>query len=49
MLGAAPVTSFATLASSSGEDWKVEVLDAGAIQKKVKDVVEAQEQLNKEV
>lgn len=39
IFGRTPSTSFATLPSSMGEEWKVDVLDTGELQKKVKDVV----------
>ena len=42
MFGRAPLTSFSTLASSTGEDWKVDTLD-DALRRKVAKVVEAQE------
>ena len=49
VFGRAPLTSFSTLASSTGEDWKVDTLDEEALRRKVANVVEAQQQLHKVV
>ena len=49
MFGRAPLTSFLTLASSTGEYWKVGALDEEALRRKVANVVEAQQRLHKVV
>ena len=49
MFGRAPLTSFSTLASSTGEDWKVDVLDKEASRWRLAKVVEAQQRLHKVV
>ena len=49
MFGRAPLTSFSTLASSTGEDWKVDALDEEALRRKVANAVEAQPRLHKVV
>ena len=49
MFGRVPLTSFSTLASSTGEDWEVSALDEEALQRKVANVVEAQQRLHKVV
>ena len=49
MFGRAPRTSFSTLVSSTGGEWKVDVLDDVALRKQVATVVEAQQQLHKQV
>lgn len=38
IFGRAPSTRLSTLASSSGRDWQVYVLDTGALKQKIKDV-----------
>ena len=48
-IGRAPRTALSTLASSTGPDWQVDVLDDKALRKKVQNVVEVQSQLHKEV
>ena len=47
VVGRAPLTSFSTLASSTGEDWKVDELDEEALRRKVAIAVEAQQRLHK--
>ena len=47
LFGRAPLTSFLTMASSTGEDWKVDALDEEASQRKVANVMEAQQELHK--
>ena len=49
MFGRAPLTSYSTLASLTGEDWKVDALDEEALRRKVANVVEAQQGLYKAV
>ena len=49
MFGRAPRIALSTLASSTGQDWQVDVLDENALQAKVQSVVAAQSQLHKEV
>ena len=49
MFRRAPLTSFSTLALSTGEDWKVDALDEEALRRKVANVVEAQRRLHKVV
>ena len=49
MFGGAPRVALSTLASSTGQDWKVDVLDEKALRAKVQSVVAAQSQLRKEV
>ena len=48
MLGRTPRTALFTLASSTGQDWQVDVLDDKAL-RKVQSVVEVQSQLHNEV
>ena len=45
----APRVALSTLASSTGQDWQVDVLDEKALRAKVQSVVAAQSQLHKEV
>ena len=47
--GRAPRRALSTLASSSRQDWQVDVLDDKALRKKVQSVVEVQRQVYKEV
>ena len=47
MFGRAPLTSFSTLASSTGEDWKMGALDEEILRRKMANVVEGQQRLNK--
>ena len=49
MFGRTPRTALFTLASSTGQDWQVDVLDDKAFRKKVQSAVEVQSQLHKEV
>ena len=49
MFGWAPLTSLSTLALSTGEDWKVDILDKETLRRKVANVVEAQQGLHKVV
>ena len=49
MIVRTPRTALPTLASSSGQDWQVDVLDDKALRKKVQSMVEVQSQLHKEV
>ena len=42
MFDRVPLTSFSTLASSTGEDWKVNALDEEELGRKVANAVEAQ-------
>ena len=49
MFGWAPLTSFSALASSTGEDWKVDALDEEALRTKVPNVVKTQQGLHKVV
>ena len=49
MFGRAPLTSFSTLASSTGEDWKVDAIDEEILWRKVANVVEVQQRLHKVV
>ena len=49
MFGWAPLTSFSTLASSIGKDWKVDALDEEALRREVANVVKAQQRLHKVV
>ena len=49
MLGRAPLTSFSTLASSTGKDGKVDALDGEALRRKVANVVEAHQGMHKVV
>ena len=49
MSGRAPRVALSTLASSTGQDWQVDVLDEKALRAKVQSVVAAQSQLHKEV
>ena len=49
MSGWVPLTSFSTLASSTGEDWKVDTLDEETLRRKVANVVKAQQRLHKVV
>ena len=49
MLGRVPRVALSTLASSTGQDWQVDVLDEKALRAKVQSVVAAQSQLHKEV
>ena len=39
LFGRAPLTSFSTLASSTGEDWKLDALDEEALRRKVVNVM----------
>ena len=43
------MTSFSTLDSSTGEDWKVDALDEETSRRKVVNLVETQQQLHKVV
>ena len=45
----APLTTFLTLASSTGEDWSVDALDEEVLRRKVANVMEAQQGLHKVV
>ena len=47
--GRVPRTALSTLASSTGQDWQVDLLDDKALRKKVQSVVEMQSQLHKEI
>ena len=49
MFGRAPRTSFSTLASSTGGEWRLDVLDEDMLRQKVATVVEAQQEMHKEV
>ena len=49
IFGRAPLTSFLTMASSTGGDWKVYALDEEALRRNVTNVVEAQQRLHKVV
>ena len=49
LLGRVPLTSSSTLASSTGEDCKVDALDKEALRRKVANVVEAKQRLHKVV
>ena len=49
MFGRTPRTALSTLASSTGQDWHVDVLDDNALRRKVQSVGEVQSQLHKEV
>ena len=49
MFGKAPRIALSTLASSTGLDWQVDVLDEKAPRAKVQSVVAAQSHLHKEV
>ena len=49
MFGRAPLTSFSTLASSTGEDGKVDALDEEALRRKMANVGKAQQRLHKAV
>ena len=44
-----PLTDFSTLASLTGEDWKVDALDEETLRRKVASVMEAQQRLHKVV
>ena len=44
-----PRTALSTLASSTGQDWQVDLLDDKALRKKVQSLVQVQSQLHKEV
>ena len=46
MIGRAPRIALSTLASSTGQDWQVDVLDEKALRAKVQSVVAAQSQLH---
>ena len=48
-IGRAPRTALSTLASSTGQDWQVDVLDDKALRKKVQGVVKVPSQLRKDV
>ena len=49
MFGRAPLTSFSALASSTGQDWKVDALDEETLRRNVANVVEVQQRLHKVV
>ena len=50
MFGRAPLTSFSTLDSSTGEDWKVDAIDEEeALRTKMANVLEASQRLHKVV
>ena len=49
MFGRTPRTALSTLASSTGQDWHVDVLDDNALRREVQSVGEVQSQLHKEV
>ena len=49
MFGRKPLTSFSTLPSSTGEDWKVDAFDKEALRRKVASVVGGQQRLHKVV
>ena len=46
MFARGPLTRFSTLASLTGEDWKVDALDEETLRRKVANVVEAQQRLH---
>ena len=49
LFGRAPLTSFLTVTSSTGEDWKMDALDEAALRREVANVVDAQQRLHKVV
>ncbi|CAB1109830.1 unnamed protein product [Ectocarpus sp. CCAP 1310/34] len=49
MFGRAPRTSFSTLASSSGEAWNIDTLDATKLKQQVQNVIQTQAVLHKQV